>query len=280
MVFLGEAWNNTRIEGVCRKAVCHAYGVSHNVIDKAASNVKHNIRVNETAFSDTTRAREDFIANMRMVAEYHDLELSDEQLAAANIQNSDEAYTLYGWLARHIEYAADCWPSRTGDIHIPNLDKKCVWNEYKSDLTSEGQSYLGYKAFCELWSLLFPNVKKKPMYGVMGHCEMCSTLTDIRNKQTDRAKLERLVFAISFSLSFLRSDLFFPPSIKGYFALHRSAYMAERGEYYGHIRISKEYPQLHGCYISDGMKQSNSHLPWCARNNTFTPPLEQVSKTL
>ena len=55
-------------------------------------------------------------------------------------------------------------------------------------MTKGGLSYLGYSQFCDLWSILFPNVKKKPMCGVMGHCDLCSALTDIRNKQTDTDK--------------------------------------------------------------------------------------------
>ena len=159
--------------------MCNAYGISHNMIDKAAKNVKNNVRVDEREYDDKTRANEAFIHNMRRVAELHDLELTDDQLAAAYIQNSDDAFTLYGWLARYIEYAADVWPNRKIDIHIPNLEKKSVWNEYCSDMTSEGLAHLSYSKFCELWGILFPNVKKKPMCGVMGHCDLCSTLTDI-----------------------------------------------------------------------------------------------------
>jgi len=171
--------------------VCNAYGISHNMIDKAAKNVKNNVRVDERENDDKTRANEAFIHNMRRVAELHDLELTDDQLAAAYIQNSDDAFTLYGWLARYIEYAADVWPNRKNDIHILNLEKKSVWKEYCSDMTSEGLAHLSYSKFCELWGILFPNVKKKPMCGVMGHCDLCSTLTDIRNKQTDTDKLDR-----------------------------------------------------------------------------------------
>ena len=72
---IGEARYNTRVEGVCRKAVCNAYGISHNMIDKAAKNVKNNVRVDEREYDDKTRANEAFIHNMRRVAELHVLEL-------------------------------------------------------------------------------------------------------------------------------------------------------------------------------------------------------------
>ena len=169
------------MEGVCRKAVCHAYGVSHNIIDKAAKNVKNNIRVHEQPFDDGTRAREEFVKNMHLVAQLHELDLNDDQLAAVQIQHTDDAFTLYGWLARYIEYASDVWPSRNNDIHIPNLEKKSVWKEYCSDMTSEGLPHLSYGVFCELWSILFPNVKKKPMCGVMAVLYI-----DGHPEQTDR----------------------------------------------------------------------------------------------
>ena len=55
--------------------MCNAYGISHNMIDKAAKNVKNNVRVDEREYDDKTRANEAFIHNMRRVAELHVLEL-------------------------------------------------------------------------------------------------------------------------------------------------------------------------------------------------------------
>ena len=123
--------------------------------------------------------------DMRRVAELHNIELSEEQLAAISIPHSENALLFYDWLARYIEESADCWPHRSCCIHIPNLDKKSVWMEYCNDMVAEGQTCIEYKAFVRLWKLLFPHVKKKPMYGVMGHCEICSFLTDIRNQTVD-----------------------------------------------------------------------------------------------
>ena len=116
------------------------------MVDKAAKNVKNNIRVDEKEYDDSTRAREAFIINMHKIAQLHDLELTDDQLAAAHIQNSDDAFTLYGWLARYIEYASDVWPNRNNDIHIPNLEKKSVWKEYRSDMTTESICFLSIYA--------------------------------------------------------------------------------------------------------------------------------------
>ena len=128
---------------------------------------------------------------MHKLADLHELDLTDEQLAAISIPKSEEALHYYAWLSRYIEYSADAWPSRHGNIHIPNLDKKVVWKEYKDDMIKLGQRYVSYTRFCELWQILFPTVKKKPKYGVMGHCDLCSTLTDLRNQQTDPRILER-----------------------------------------------------------------------------------------
>ena len=130
---------------------------------------------------------------MHFIADLHELELTDERIAAIKIFNTEDTLNHYAWLSRYIEYSSDSWPSRFGDIHIPNLDKKIVWREYRAHLTKGHVSYLGYRTFCELWEILFPNVKKKPMYGVMGHCDMCSTLTDLRNQQSDPRNLDRFV---------------------------------------------------------------------------------------
>ena len=86
----GHAYNGTRVEGVCRKAVCNAYGVSHHVIDKAAYNIKRNIHVNEDPLGDKTKAHEEYIDQMRKIADLHDMELTDEQLAAATIAHSED----------------------------------------------------------------------------------------------------------------------------------------------------------------------------------------------
>ena len=129
---------------------------------------------------------------MRKIADLHDMELTDEQLAAAKIANSEDTLHYYAWLSRYIEYSADSWPSRYGDIHIPNLDKKAVWKGYRKAMTDMGRTHLEYRTFCEHWLILFPHVTEKPMYGVMGHCDMCSMLTDLRNQQTNPRVLDRL----------------------------------------------------------------------------------------
>ena len=59
--------------------------------NKAANNVKNNVRVDEREYDDSTRAREAFIINMHKIAQLHDLELTDDHLATAHIQNSDDA---------------------------------------------------------------------------------------------------------------------------------------------------------------------------------------------
>ena len=161
------------------------------MIDKVTKEIKEDIVVDEPDYNDTTMAHDKFTIEMQRVADLHDLELCDEQLAAVSIPNSEDTLRLYAWLSRYIEYSSDSWPSRTGDIHIPNLDKKAVWREYRNDMSRFYHSYLEYRTFLVDWLILFPNVKKKPMYGVMGHCEMCSMLTDIRNKATDPRVLER-----------------------------------------------------------------------------------------
>ena len=126
---------------------------------------------------DDVRVDDTWISDMRLVAEIHNIELSDEQLAAINVPHSSDALYYYAWLARYIEESSDAFPNRYCCVHIPNLDKKAVWKEYCDDMVHENQTFLSYKTFVSLWHLLFPHVKKKPMYGVMGHCEVCSFLT-------------------------------------------------------------------------------------------------------
>ena len=53
--------------------------------------------------------------------------------------------------------------------------------------------------------------------------------------------------------------------------------MGERMCYYHRIRLSKECPEDYGSFISDGMQQAHSNIPWLARNNTFSATLNQVS---
>ena len=89
------------------------------MIDKPAKNVKNNVRVDQRKYDDSTRAREEFIINMHTRAQFHDIELTGDPVAAAYIQNCEGAFTLYGWLARYIEYASDVWPDRNNDITFP-----------------------------------------------------------------------------------------------------------------------------------------------------------------
>ena len=114
--FAGKAFNGTRVEGVCRKAVCNAYAISHHILDKVAHNIKQNIALNEDPFDDRTKANEAYAKQMHLIAgtrsnrddslvpflfsDLHELDLSDEQLAAVNIPNSEDTLRYYAWLCR------------------------------------------------------------------------------------------------------------------------------------------------------------------------------------
>ena len=58
---------------------------------------------------DDVRVDDTWISDMRLVAEIHNIELSDEQLAAFNVPQSSDALYYYAYLARYIEKGCkDC----------------------------------------------------------------------------------------------------------------------------------------------------------------------------
>jgi len=244
------------VENICRLAFCKAYGVSHRLFESICAELKAGLTNKESACNEMDdQSAIDSEVEPNEIEHSLDVHISQETIAAMECPNTHEAKLLNAWISNYIRYSADIWPNREGVIHIPNLEKKEIWKIYFREVLAEGSRPLTYVRFVELWELMFPHVQKKPLYGVMGHCETCSRLQSMRIKYTD--KLRRL-------------------RIKQLFAVHRSAYMGERFEYYKRCRAAKDFPEEYLSIIFDGMQQAHSQLPWCAESLTFKPSLNQV----
>jgi len=78
---LGKAITGTRVEGVCRKAFCHSYGISPATFTRYAGDLKQNIVEFEAPLTDRTNISIEYMEEMRKIAERFSLTLTDQQLA-------------------------------------------------------------------------------------------------------------------------------------------------------------------------------------------------------
>jgi len=94
------------------------------------------------------------------------------------------------------------------EIHIDPIDKKELWNYYKSDtfVQSHDKVY-GYETFTTIWNEVFPKVKIREYKKVTCKCEICDACKNLMTRS--KSKALRLV-------------------IRQYKLMHRSFYMGEK----------------------------------------------------
>jgi hypothetical protein len=223
-------------------------------LTRYSKELKDDIVFSEAHVNDNTNIEIEFKEDMLKLAEHFELDLSEEQLAGVFMPNKDVVMYAYAWMAEYFK-GFNHEPNRDGIITIPHVDKKTVWLEYVDIVTGEGQPHLEKRKFNRYWQILFPHVKPRAIYGVMGHCEFCADINDMKGKSTNKYAKARL---------------------NGLFGLHKSTFMGEKQCYYHRIRLAKNYPEEYASFILDGMQQAHSNLPWLAHECNFQPQLPQV----
>ena len=135
---------------------------------------------------------------------------------------------------------------------------------------------MGVRNFSRLWTNCFPNVKIRAYKGVSSSCADCSILSAIRKEaSTMEVKSKCLVFKFykpSGLLYLLLSKV--REECTKLHALHRSAYMGLRVQYYQRRREALEFPTSVMSIISDGMDQNHCKLP-CTGNRKGSEQLTQ-----
>lgn len=133
------------------------------------------------------------------------------------------------------------------EIHIDPIDKKELWNYYKSDtfVQSHDKVY-GYETFTTIWNEVFPKVKIREYKNVTGKCEICDACKNLMTRS--KSKALRLV-------------------IRQYKLMHRSFYMGEKLLYYQRRAEAANSNGEIGSIIIDKMGTHATQLPLLSNLN-------------
>ena len=241
---------------VCRFAFCNAYGVSHFLLDKIASNYKKGLVEYTRSIGDTSRPNLSMKELNKACAE-HNLKMCLASKQAALIPRTTAAIRCFLWMGVFFAEFGDQSPNSDGEIHLDPVEKKDIWEEYVRDIVSahpDDPQFYEYPAFCEMWSNLFPHVLIREYKNVTGKCICCFHFTKMRWECKDPKKKQLL---------------------RELHAFHRSTFMNERIHYYRRIEEALENPGTVMSVIMDGMAQNHCILPWNANQHEFSDPLVQ-----
>lgn len=172
---------------------------------------------------------------------HHGITLSNEMQAMVCLPCGDASLQVYTWMHDYFHRRIGDFQPNSNEIHLEQMDKKDPYKEYVEDCTIDGIRPASYELFCLVWRTSFKHVKIREYKSVCGKCQVCSSLSLMRSTFRDRARREM---------------------ITRLHALHRTAYMGEKVEYYGHRKLAIDEPSKYMCLMADGMAQNHTSLPW------------------
>ena len=93
------------------------------------------------------------------------------------------------WLDQYIFVYGDDSPN-SNEIHIATPYKLTVYREYEFHFTkncSPPRRIVNYRKFVDLWNSLYPEVVARPYADVVGKCDLCYKIHNIRTTSTESA---------------------------------------------------------------------------------------------
>ena len=228
---------------VCRRGFARAYSVSHwyieDIIDRlkrgdlnCLSNCNPEPCINPSVMSDD---------RLKRFAENYGIYLTPEQTGAAYLAQTEGPLMCSSWMQYYFGLVGDHPPNTDSEIHLDQMPKEAVWQEYKFDMEMLGHKPLTLDVFRKIWRHVYPYVKMRKYKTTCGHCNLCSLLGEKRREFRDRAGREE---------------------VTNLFALHRMSTMNERRTYYDRRLEAELNKGMFLSTISDGMQQNHCFLPW------------------
>ena len=102
---------------VCRRAFCHAYNVSHYLIDSIAKGMKcgQSYHIVRHAVSNRPQLS---MEEARKIAEKYDLHLDEAILQAAVCPNSSQAFLCTTWMTEYFRTSGKPMPNSDGEVRF------------------------------------------------------------------------------------------------------------------------------------------------------------------
>ena len=239
---------------VCRLAYQHAHNITESAYRKLFTLLKDGVTQYAPPYNDSSVVHPEIIVATNEVGQSFNITLTHQQRSAMVLPKAEGSLHLYCWLEEFFGFVGEHMPN-SNEIHLDNATVKLTVHKlYKTECLAFQMSPLSYNRFLEIWCLCFPYVKIREYKGVTGKCWTCLTLSEARNKFSDR----------------IRSKI-----VRELHALHRAAYMSERIEYYKRIQRSIRDPDTFMSLIADGMAQIHCQLPWFNNQCDFGSYLPQ-----
>jgi hypothetical protein len=108
---------------------------------------------------------------------------------AAIIPRADAQIMAVIWLENYIYVYGDDSPTFE-EVHLATQYKRTVYQEYIkhfSVVCSPPRPTVSYRKFVELWNGLYPEVLSRPYSDVVGKCNLCFKIHEIRTTSKNSA---------------------------------------------------------------------------------------------
>jgi hypothetical protein len=199
-----KIYDDDNILPVCKKSFAKAHNISSYLLEKCSEAYRLNTEaiflngqcsIRECHIPDLTYAQiEDvFIDN---VTDFNPS--TDKKMVRAVLTSISSAQQrLVSWLEDHFELYGDKTPNRD-ETHMIIMQKTEVYRQYVADVEREIEVQpCQYSLFIETWKCLFPTCLSRPWCEIIGKCDTCCDINQLRRGTTDRSVQKALVEAHS-----------------------------------------------------------------------------------